>query len=179
MMTENDEFVSRQYESQADFERALQSFSTQTFQLFSIRSSKENKDTETRARFDKKSMRYECVHYGLPRKNPHKKNLRLIKTMHTGCTAHFNVKLCRSKEANDGNNFVLKIVSSHFVHNHPVDEASFMMYARNRRLEPQDAEYASILLQIGNRKEIKRLLEAKTNKVRVQTIYKIIYIDSH
>jgi hypothetical protein len=114
------EILTRTFRSQIEFEAYLEVFQKNTHVCLRRRSSKTNKNVASSTQLPFKYMRYECIHYGLPRRNVKDGSRPNQKTNARDCKYHFVVELSKPEEGEPH----LKLCGSHALfHNHQTSHA--------------------------------------------------------
>jgi hypothetical protein len=142
-----EEFKSRIFTSQADFDEYASQFLRATHTVTTKRSSKTNKDLATRHLFPYKDIRYTCVNFGSYKAKIVDGSRPGTHTGRIDCKYQFAVQLVPASEESATH---LRVSKDHLFHNHVVSKATFDNHPKNRRLTAEEVKYCEEMFQVNS-----------------------------
>jgi hypothetical protein len=136
------QFTTKTFNSQNEFEIALKEYCSSNNVTLRRRNSKTNKNLDSLAMFPYLYIRYECIHFGKPRQHTTDGSRPNQSTNHMGCTFCFEVKVqLQEMLLSFKGDICMK-------HTHSDSVEIYKNQAQNRRLEQQEVEYITDLIQV-------------------------------
>lgn len=135
-----EQLLQKKFSSHQEFLKFLGDLQDSQHIVYKVRTSKPNKNVANFDQFPFSYIRYQCIHYGIPRSRVSDGSRPNAKTNALDCRSYFVIEL--------GNEGKLEVNRHICEHQHPISKFIYANYPQNRKLEADEKEYINNMQQV-------------------------------